>query len=126
MNRRQFIAAAGSVATFAPASLAHARFRGGAVLDHAVPGVGLTVSGSPRELRLYFDLDVVSGLSKVQVIASTGAVIPVSRPVNDPSDQRIVIVRLGRALSPGIYRVSWLVVSIHERPSSGTFHFTVT
>jgi hypothetical protein len=46
MNRRQFIAAAGSVAVLAPASLAYARFRGGAVLDHAVPGVGLTVSGS--------------------------------------------------------------------------------
>ena len=66
MNRRQFIAAAGSVAAFAPASLALARFRGGALLDHAVPGVGLTVSGSPRELRLYFDLDVVSGLSNVR------------------------------------------------------------
>jgi methionine-rich copper-binding protein CopC len=86
----------------------------------------LTVSGSPQELRLYFDLGVVSGLSNIQVIASTGAANPVSRPVNDPSDQRIVIVRLGRALPPGIYRVSWLVVSIHERPSSGTFHFTVT
>ena len=64
MNRRQFIAATGGVAVFAPVSLAQARFRGGAVLDHAVPGIGLTVRGSPRELRLYFDLDVVSGLSK--------------------------------------------------------------
>ncbi len=126
MNRRHFIAAAGGVAVFAPVSLAHARFRGGAVLDRAVPGVGLTVRGSPRELRLYFDLDVVSGLSNVRVIASTGAAIQVSRPVNDPSDQRIVIVRLGRALPPGIYRVSWIVLSIYQRPSSGTFHFTVT
>jgi hypothetical protein len=25
-----------------------------AFLDHAIPGVGMTVSGSPRELRLYF------------------------------------------------------------------------
>ena len=72
MDRRKFIAAAGSVAAFAPASQAYARFGGGAFLDHAVPGVGLTVSGSPRELRLHFDLGVVADLSSVQVIAPPG------------------------------------------------------
>ena len=126
MDRRKFIAAAGSVAAFAPASQAYARFGGGAFLDHAVPGVGLTVSGSPRELRLHFDLGVVADLSSVQVIASTGAAIPVSKPVNDPSDQQIVIVRLGRALPPGTYTVSWHMVSVNKRPTSGTFHFTVS
>ena len=125
MDRRKFIAAAGSVAAFAPASQAYARFGGGAFLDHAVPGVGLTVSGSPRELRLHFDLGVVADLSSVQVIAPTGAAIPVSKPVNDPSDQQIVIVRLGRALPPGTYTVSWHMVSVNKRPTSGTFHFTV-
>ena len=59
MDRRKFIAAAGSVAAFAPASQAYARFGGGAFLDHAVPGVGLTVSGSLSELRLHFDLRLV-------------------------------------------------------------------
>jgi methionine-rich copper-binding protein CopC len=126
MDRRKFIAAAGSVAAFAPASQAYARFGGGAFLDHAVPGVGLTVSGSPRELRLHFDLGVVADLSSVQVITSTGAAIPVSKPVNDPSDQQIVIVRLGRALPPGTYTVSWHMVSVNKRPTSGTFHFTVS
>jgi methionine-rich copper-binding protein CopC len=126
MDRRKFIAAAGSVAAFAPASQAFARFAGGAFPDHAVPGVGLTVSGSPRELRLHFDLGVVADLSSVQVITSTGAAIPVSKPVNDPSDQQIVIVRLGRALPPGTYTVTWHMVSVNKRPTSGTFHFTVS
>jgi len=126
MDRRKFIAAAGSVAAFAPASQAYARFGGGAFLDHAVPGVGLTVSGSPSELRLHFDLGVVADLSSVQVITSTGAAIPVSKPVNDPSDQQIVIVRLGRALPPGTYTVTWHMVSVNKRPTSGTFHFTVS
>jgi copper resistance protein C len=126
MDRRKFIAAAGSVAAFAPASQAYARFGGGAFLDHAVPGVGLTVSGSPSELRLHFDLGVVADLSSVQVITPTGAAIPVSKPVNDPSDQQIVIVRLGRALPPGTYTVSWHMVSVNKRPTSGTFHFTVS
>jgi hypothetical protein len=52
--RREFIAAAGSVAAIVSASQVFARFMGGAFLDHAVPGVGLTVSGPVRELRLYF------------------------------------------------------------------------
>jgi len=126
MDRRKFIAAAGSVAAFAPVSRAYAWFRPGVILDHAVLGVGLTVNGSPRELRLHFDLGVVADLSSVQVIAPTGAAIPVSKPVNDPSDQQIVIVRLGRALPPGTYTVSWHMVSVNKRPTSGTFHFTVS
>jgi methionine-rich copper-binding protein CopC len=53
-------------------------------------------------------------MNRRQFIAAAGSVVA------------LVIVRLGRALPPGIYRVSWRVVSIYERPSSGTFHFTVT
>jgi copper resistance protein C len=84
------------------------------------------VSGSRRELRLYFNLGVVAALSSVQVITSTGAAIPVSRPVNDPSDQQIVIIRLGRALPPGTYTVSWHTASVRGRPASGAYRFTVS
>jgi copper resistance protein C len=125
VDRRDLIAAAGSVAAVASASQAFAQMAA-AFLDHAVPGVGLTVSGSPRELRLYFNLGVVVASSSVQVITSTGAAFPVSRPVNDPSDQQIVIVRLGRALPPGTYTVSWHTVSVRGRPASGTYRFTVS
>ena len=126
MDRRKFIAAAGSVAVVASTSQAFARFRGGAFLDHAVPGVGLTVSGPVRELRLYFNLGVITAFSSVEVSSSTGARVPTSRPFGDPSDQQIVIVRFRHALPPGTYMVSWHVVSIYQRPTSGTFHFTVS
>ena len=126
MDRREFLAGAGSAAAAASTSQAYAKFRGGAFLDHAVPGVGLTVSGSPRELRLHFDLGVIAALSSVQVITSTGAAIPVSKPVNDPSDPQTVIVNLGRALGSGTYKVSWHMISINQRPTSGTFLFTVS
>jgi copper resistance protein C len=125
VDRRKFIAGAGSIAMVASTSRAFARFMGGAFLDHAVPGVGLTVSGSPREIRLYFTIGVIAALSNVQVMSPTGAMIAASKPVNDPSDQQIVIVRLKHALPPGTYKVSWRAVSIHERPTSGTFRFTV-
>lgn len=44
---------------------------------------------------------VVTAFSSVSVTSSAGGSIPVSKPVNDPLDQQIVIVRLGRALGPG-------------------------
>jgi copper resistance protein C len=126
VDRREFIAAAGSVTAIASASQASEWFMRGASLDHAVPGVGLTVSGPVRELTLYFDLGVIAALSSVQVISSTGAPVSARRPVNDPSGQQIVIVRLGHALPPGTYRVIWHVVTIDQRQASGAYLFTVS
>jgi hypothetical protein len=50
VDRREFIAAAGSVTAVASASQTSEWFMRGAFLDHAVPGVGLTVSGPVREV----------------------------------------------------------------------------
>jgi hypothetical protein len=97
MDRRELIAVAGSVAAVTSTSPAFAQ-RGGAFLDHAVPGVGLTVSGPVRELRLNFTMDVVGAFSDVQVTSSTGAVIPASGPAYDPSSQQVVIIKFRRAL----------------------------
>ncbi|HXN89251.1 MAG TPA: copper resistance protein CopC [Methylocella sp.] len=103
-----------------PAAFAHA------FLDHAVPGVGLSVSGPVREIRLYYTQGVVTAFSHVHVASDAGAVIPASKPVNDPSDQQIVIVHLGRALGPGGYSLSWQVLSVDTHVTQGTFHFTVS
>jgi copper resistance protein C len=97
-----------------------------AFLDHAVPGVGMTVSGPVRELRIYFTQGVVTAFSHVHVVSSTGAQIPVSKPVNEGSDQQTIVVRLGRALGPGTYSVSWQVVSVDTHTTQGTFTFTVS
>jgi copper resistance protein C len=97
-----------------------------AFLDHGVPGVGMTVSGPVRDLRLYYTQGVVTAFSSVSVTSSTGAAIPATKPVNDPSDKQTVIVRLGRALGPGTYTVSWRVLSVDTHTTTGTFHFTVT
>ena len=97
-----------------------------AFLDHAVPGVGMTVSGPVHELRLWYTQGVVTAFSAVSVTSSTGASIPASKPVNDPSDQQIVIVRLRRALGPGTYTVNWRALSVDTHTTTGTFHFTVS
>ena len=104
----------------APPVFAHA------FLDHAIPGVGMTVSGPVRELRLYYTQGVVTAFSHVHVVSAEGAQIPASKPVNDPSDQQTVIVRLGRALGPGTYSVSWQVVSVDTHTTQGTFTFTIS
>jgi copper resistance protein C len=97
-----------------------------AFLDRAIPSVGGTVGGSPREMRLFFTQGVVTAFSHVHVVSAAGAVIPVGKPVNDPSDRSIVIVRLGRALGSGTYSVSWYVVSVDTHTTQGTFSFTVS
>jgi len=103
----------------ATAAFAHA------FLDHATPGVGMTVSGSPSELTLSFTQGVVVAFSSVTVSGSGGAV-PASKPVNDPSNQQIIHVRLGHALKPGSYTVTWHVLSVDTHRTEGSYHFTVS
>jgi methionine-rich copper-binding protein CopC len=126
VDRRELLVAAGSVTAVASASHASDWLMRAAVLDHAVPGVGLTVSGPVREVRLYFTIGMIAASSSVQIISSTGARVPASRPVNEPSSRDIVIVRLGRALPPGTYGASWYVVTIDQRQASGAYQFTVS
>lgn len=103
-----------------PPAFAHA------FLDRAIPSVGGTVGGSPREIRLFFTQGVVTAFSHVHVVSDAGVAIPVSKPVNDPSDKAIMIVRLGRALGAGSYSVTWQVVSVDSHTTQGTFSFTVS
>jgi methionine-rich copper-binding protein CopC len=114
------LAAALAAPFAAPPAHAHA------FLDHGVPGVGMTVSGPLREIRLYYTQGVVTAFSHVHVVSSTGAAIPVSKPVSDPSDQQVMIVRLSRPLGPGTYSLSWQVTSVDTHVTQGTYHFTVT
>src|SRR5262249_15509319 len=93
MQRFMTILLAAALAIPLPAlpSFAHA------FLDHAVPGVGMTVRGPVRELRLYYTQGVVTAFSHVHVVSAAGAQIPASKPVTASSDQQTIVVRLGRA-----------------------------
>jgi methionine-rich copper-binding protein CopC len=97
-----------------------------AFLDHAIPSVGGTVGGSPREIRLFFTQGVVTAFSHVHVVSDAGSVVPTGKLVTDSSDKTVVIVRLGRALPRGTYTVTWVVVSVDTHTTQGTFSFTVS
>ncbi|WP_026607959.1 copper homeostasis periplasmic binding protein CopC [Methylocapsa acidiphila] len=101
----------------ATAAFAHA------FLDTASPGVGATVRGSPSELRLSFSQNIVAAFSGVQISTASGQAVSAGKAVLVAPN--VLTVRLGRALSPGAYVVSWHVVSVDTHPTSGTYQFTV-
>ena len=87
--------------------------------------MGATVSSSPSELELSFTQNVVIAFSGVSLATAEGGQIPTSKPTLDSGSPNVLHVRLGRALKPGTYVVSWHVVSIDTHPTSGTYRFTV-
>ncbi len=117
MTRHLSIVALAALGAFASgAASAHA------FLEHAVPSVGSTVSGAPAELELSFTQDIVPALSGVKVASSGGGAIAAAKPTSGGNTLRL---RLGRALPPGTYTVTWHVVSVDTHPTSGSYKFTV-
>lgn len=121
-NRRTFfLTAAGLVAATASVSTARAH----AFLDHASPGVGSTVQGSPNQLSLSFTQNIVASFSGVSVTSAEGATVPTGKAVVDPSDPATLHVSIGK-LKPGTYVVNWHVVSVDTHHTSGAYKFTVS
>jgi copper resistance protein C len=94
-----------------------------AFLDHAIPAVGGTVTGSPRQLQITYTENIVLPFCGVRIAAANGAAVPASKPrLGAPNE---LVVKLGRALKPGTYVVSWHVVSVDTHHTQGTYKFTV-
>jgi copper resistance protein C len=116
---RLLLLAAFACALAATSAFAHA------FLDRATPGVGATVNTAPSELTLSFTQNVVIAFSGVSIAAAGGGPIPAGKAVLDPASPNTLHVKLGHALKPGTYVVSWHVVSVDTHPTSGTYQFTV-
>ena len=108
---------AAAACAFATTAFAHA------FLDHAIPAVGSTASGSPRELELSFTQDIVPAFSGASVTSAEGGAVPTGKAT--VSRPNTLHVTLGRALKPGVYVVNWHVVSVDTHRTSGSFRFTV-
>jgi methionine-rich copper-binding protein CopC len=102
----------------APAACAHA------LLDHAEPRVGGSVSAAPAEVTLFFTQAVEPAFASVAVTDASGAEVDRGDVRVDPGDGAVVRVSL-RPLPPGTYQVRWRVVSVDTHPSEGTFTFHV-
>jgi methionine-rich copper-binding protein CopC len=108
-----------AVALLAQPALAHAH------LEHATPRVGGTVTAAPHEVRLRFSIAVEPGQSRVVVTDAAGRAVPTGALACAQGAPAVLVAPLRATLAPGVYRVTWSVVSIDDHPSRGQFAFTV-
>ena len=119
---RGFIGALAAVGAFlaltAPAD-AHA------MLDRATPAVGAVVHVAPSEIRLEFSEGVEASLSRVTLTGAEGARVQTGPAATPTRARRLLIVPLKASLAPGVYRVTWRVVSVDSHVTQGDFSFIV-
>ena len=117
MIKTMGIAAALALSLAASSAFAHAE------LEKATPGVGSTVA-SATELRLEFSEGVEPKFTGATLSGPAGAV-PLGRPAVDPSDNKILLIKIEKPLAAGVYTVNWHAVSVDTHHTQGNFQFTV-
>jgi methionine-rich copper-binding protein CopC len=95
-----------------------------AFLDHASPGVGSKVHGSPAEVRVWFTEKLEAAFSKLQVFTQAGQQVDSRNQRLDPHDSAVLLVSVP-PLKPGIYKVVWRAVSVDTHTTEGSFKFEV-
>ena len=106
-----------SASLHAPA-LAHAQ------LEAASPAVNARLAAPPTEIRLEFSAKVDPAASSVELTDSGGHDVPLGARRSGES-QRVLVVRIGKPLRPGRYRVAWRAASFDGHVTEGAFGFTV-
>jgi methionine-rich copper-binding protein CopC len=104
--------------TMPAAALAHA------FPDHSDPKVGSTVSGSPTQVRIWFDSDLEPAFSNLMVHNMDGKMVDKKDSRVDPSDPKLLEVSVP-PLPPGTYLVIWNVVARDTHRTQGQFTFTI-
>ena len=92
-----------------------------ALLDHASPRVGATMSTAPREVTVWFTQKLEAAFSGLKVTNAAGQRIDTgSTRVNG----NVISVTL-RPGGTGTYRVDWKVLSVDAHTTEGSFTFRV-
>ena len=115
---RALILAATLLLASPPAAHAHA------FPDHADPRVGASVSGSPPEVRIWFDGEIEPVFSTIRVENEDKQRIDRGDGGVSPQDNRLLAVRIP-PLAPGNYRVYWSVVARDGHRTEGDYRFKV-
>ena len=95
-----------------------------AVLDHALPSIGGTITSSPQELRLHFSERVEPAFSGVKLFTAQGQ--PINTPVAaiDPRDSAELVLQVP-PLAAGRYKVTWHVVTADTHRTQGDYVFEI-
>lgn len=107
--------------TLSPLSpaIAHAR------LIQAAPAIDGVISAPPAEIRLTFSEALEPKFCAVALSAQDGAIEPLGAPSVDPANAGILIASVKSPLAPGVYKVTWRVVSTDTHRTQGSFSFTL-
>ena len=91
-----------------------------AMLDHANPGVGSSVAGSPGQVTLYFTQQLEPKFSGAEVRNASGARVDKGKSISGN------VIRIGvGSLPAGAYTVTWHVLSVDTHTTQGSFGFHV-
>ena len=92
-----------------------------AMLDHADPRVGSTVTAAPREVSLSFTQDLEPAFSTMEVTGPSGQRVDDGKPRIDGKVMHVPV----RTDQPGTYQVKWRVLSVDTHTTEGAFSFTL-
>ena len=94
-----------------------------ALLDHASPRVGNTVTPAPREVVLWFTQKLEPAFSSIEVRNEQGASVTTGNAtvIGDRTQMRVTL----KALPKGTYKVLWRVLSVDTHRTQGDFSFHV-
>jgi copper resistance protein C len=95
-----------------------------ALLDHAVPSVGGTISASPQEVRLNFSERIEPAFSGVELSTAEGQPITTLAATIDPGDSARLVLHVP-PLAPGRYKVRWHIVSADTHRTQGDYVFEI-
>lgn len=97
---------------------------GHAFPDHSDPKVGSTVSGSPAQVRIWFDSDLEPAFSTLMVHNADGRMIDKRDSRVGSADPKLLQVSVP-SLPPGTYLVIWNVVARDGHRTNGQSSFTI-
>ena len=120
MRRAFFIATIALLSSLMTAATAFAH----AFPDHAEPAIGGTVHEAPMAVHIWFSEKIEPAFSRIEVVDAAGQRVDSGKAIVDMQDPRLLSVAL-KKLVPGIYKVTWHVVSADTHRTAGAFSFTV-
>jgi methionine-rich copper-binding protein CopC len=95
-----------------------------AMLDHAAPAVGSTVTHAPGQLSLWFTEPIEPAFSGIVVRNAHGVNVNKGKAGLGHSGRTELKIGL-KPLPPGTYKVHWHVLSVDTHKTQGSFSFTV-
>ena len=92
-----------------------------AMLRHANPAAGSTVSPAPKAVQLTFSEELEPAFSTIEVRDAKGAGVNAGKASVAGTQMRVALKPLG----PGTYKVIWHALSVDTHRTQGTFRFSV-